>query len=328
MKNIKKIASIALAAAMISTMFASVAMAATYKKINKVSITVVGHIQPEDKIGEEEIEITTGGGNYSFDYYEATNAGFSWTSDDTPTLKIYLNADDGYQFNISKASQITLNGATYKSATRESSATVLVVTVVMPSLANQVLPVEQATFAGESGECSWDAVTNAGSYEVKFMRGNTTLGGVQTVTTNSYNGRQYMTKEGEYYFKVKAYNKNDTSVSSTWTESNRVTISRAQADANKASQLAAQSNGSWNNDSKGWWFTLSDGSYPKSAWRYINNEWYYFLADGYMAKGWTEIGGKWYYMDPTNGNMWKNVKTPDGFELDINGAMITGDASK
>lgn len=322
MENTKKLINTFLLTAMTSTTLIFPSFAATKKNINSVSINVVGNIQVEDVIGEEEIEISASGNHYSYDYYEATNAGFRWTSDDIPTLKIYLNADDGYQFRITNANQINITGATYKSASRESSASVLVVTVTMPSLANQVRPVENADFGGENGECKWDEVTNAGSYEVKFMRGNTMLGGMQTVTTNSYNGRQYMTKEGDYYFKVRPINKNDTSVSTSWTESNHISISKAQADANKNSQLAAQSNGSWKKNEKGWYFELTDGTYPANAWRYINNEWYYFGADGYMTVGWQFINNNWYYFDMTHGNMLKNTITPDGYHLDINGAMI------
>ena len=43
-----------------------------------------------------------------------------------------------------------------------------------------------------------------------------------------------------------------------------------------------------------------------------------------MQKGWQELGGKWYYLDPVNGNMWKNTTTPDGYTLGIDGAMATG----
>ena len=62
--------------------------------------------------------------------------------------------------------------------------------------------------------------------------------------------------------------------------------------------------------------------YPANGWRYINNEWYYFGADGYMTVGWQFINNNWYYFDMTHGNMLKNTITPDGYHLDINGAMI------
>lgn len=39
----------------------------------------------------------------------------------------------------------------------------------------------------------------------------------------------------------------------------------------------------WKQDSKGWWYQYSDGSYPKSCWKTIKGKEYYFKADGYMA---------------------------------------------
>ena len=39
----------------------------------------------------------------------------------------------------------------------------------------------------------------------------------------------------------------------------------------------------WKQDSTGWWYQYSDGSYPKSCWKKINGKDYYFKADGYMA---------------------------------------------
>lgn len=39
----------------------------------------------------------------------------------------------------------------------------------------------------------------------------------------------------------------------------------------------------WIKDVKGWWYRYSDGTYPKSEWKQINNKWYYFNSEGYMA---------------------------------------------
>lgn len=52
--------------------------------------------------------------------------------------------------------------------------------------------------------------------------------------------------------------------------------------------------GKWVQDSKGWWYRYSDGTWPKSQWLKLD-AWYWFGADGYAAQ--TEclkIKGKWY----------------------------------
>lgn len=71
--------------------------------------------------------------------------------------------------------------------------------------------------------------------------------------------------------------------------------------------------GSWKHDSKGWWFEYSDGSWPASAWEYINGKWYWFGADGYMATGWIYYNGEWYYLQP------QTKDTGDSY-----GYMVTG----
>lgn len=39
----------------------------------------------------------------------------------------------------------------------------------------------------------------------------------------------------------------------------------------------------WMKDNTGWWYQYSDGSYPVSAWRKIDGNWYYFDSNGYWV---------------------------------------------
>ena len=39
----------------------------------------------------------------------------------------------------------------------------------------------------------------------------------------------------------------------------------------------------WIQDSTGWWYRYSDGSYPVSSWRKIDGSWYYFNSNGYWV---------------------------------------------
>ena len=93
-------------------------------------------------------------------------------------------------------------------------------------------------------------------------------------------------------------------------------MSEAQANA----KGAAQNQGTWHQNNIGWWYSLPDGGYVKSAWKNINGEYYYFNSDGYMLVGWQLIDGNWYYMDMTRGNMLANTTTPDGYFVGISGA--------
>lgn len=65
--------------------------------------------------------------------------------------------------------------------------------------------------------------------------------------------------------------------------------------------------GQWVNGSAGWWYDNGDGTYPASTWKWIDgngdniSECYYFDANGYCVL---------------------NGVTPDGYQVDQNGAWI------
>ena len=72
--------------------------AATKKKyIKSVSFSISGNIEIETKMGEEDLTITASNSKYYYDYYEVENTGFRWSSDDVPEIKVYFQAEDGYQ---------------------------------------------------------------------------------------------------------------------------------------------------------------------------------------------------------------------------------------
>lgn len=55
--------------------------------------------------------------------------------------------------------------------------------------------------------------------------------------------------------------------------------------------------GTWKQEARGWWWQNDDGSYPQSAWQWIDGngdgiaESYYFDEDGYLLTGTTAPGG-------------------------------------
>ena len=120
-------------------------------------------------------------------------------------------------------------------------------------------------------------------------------------------------------------------------------------------------NGTWHQDSKGWWLEYIDGSYAHGrletnddgtttmyvAWVQTGGKWYAFDADGYMVKDWvydaesgywyycdadnglqrgwlyTPVDNCWYYLDPGNGQMmYAATLTPDGCLVGADGAYV------
>ena len=114
------------------------AFAATRKKIRSVSVNIEAVIEPETRFGEEEIEVEVRGGSCSYDYYDIENVGFEWMDEDVPELTIYLRADEGYYFALTKASDVKLVGATYVKATKQDSSETLALRVKLPSMAERV----------------------------------------------------------------------------------------------------------------------------------------------------------------------------------------------
>lgn len=77
----------------------------------------------------------------------------------------------------------------------------------------------------------------------------------------------------------------------------------------------------WNEDEKGWWFHLSDGSWLKNTWAKIDGVWYCFDETGYLRYGWIFSGGNWYYCGD-DGGMLINARTPDGYFVGGDGVWI------
>lgn len=323
----KKFLAIAILGLSLATLISGTAFAATKKKrkINTVSFKVMGNIDVDTQIGMENLDFTTSAGTYHVENFEVQNQGFKWTMNDVPEYKVTLTAEDEYEFNVKKASDLNIVGASYVSSISENSRTNLVVTVKLPSLKNQVSAITEAKIE-DDGSLSWSVSKGAGSYEVKFYRGQSLLGGILKLNTNTLNVREYMQKAGSYYFLVRPINAINTDVAGDWFESNRISLDSEQAELNKT-WYDKVNTGSWGQTSTGdWYYILSNNTLARSEWKKIKGEWYYFEDNAYMAKGWLENSGKWYYLDPENGKMWKNTTTPDGYTLGIDGSMATGNA--
>lgn len=71
----------------------------------------------------------------------------------------------------------------------------------------------------------------------------------------------------------------------------------------------------------GKWYHLSPNGDMSTGWLLKNGNWYWFEPTGEMVTGWKWIDGKCYYFD-SSGAMWYGTTTPDGYQVDANGAWI------
>ena len=65
----------------------------------------------------------------------------------------------------------------------------------------------------------------------------------------------------------------------------------------------------------------------QTGWVKDDGNWYYMdLETGALFTGWHEISGKWYYFheegDGFKGTLMVNCETPDGYTVDVNGALV------
>ena len=105
--------------------------------------------------------------------------------------------------------------------------------------------------------------------------------------------------------------------------------------------------GSWKLVNGSYSYLYSDGTKAVNCWLEIGGQWYYFNMQGTMATGWLKDGGNYFYLNPATGSMvtgWQQIDgkwyyfnersdgfkgmmyadtiTPDGYEVDGNGAWV------
>ena len=322
MYNWRKICGMTLALSLAAGVLTIPSFAATRKKINSVTVNVESHIELGARYGEEEIEIETRGKNYTYDYYEIENFGFEWMEEDVPEITIYLRADEGYYFALTKASAVKLTGATYVKDSKQDSSETLALKVKLPSMAEMVGQETTVTLT-DGGYAKWGEIRGAGSYELRLYRnGNGVGANYQSTDQLFYDYTSQMGKPGSYQVKVRAVNKQNTDNKGKWMESETVTISSEMAEAIRNGTAAGLPvSGEWRNEGNGWWYEHEDGTYTKNNWEEIDKKWYLFDENGYMRTGWVEWNGERYYCDEETGEMLKNTTTPDGYILDNEGHL-------
>lgn len=299
--------------------------AASRKTISKVTI----HLDLDLEPGEDLPKLTAGkesGNNVRAgnDRYEATEAQWVGSSSrdadigDTYKLKVYLDATDPDTYGFSgsyKASNVTVKGGTFVSASRKSYKTLIVTVRTKPAEGEFESPDDAYWKEGHRGLAAWDKSDGAKAYDVTLYRGSSTVYKVK-----AYEGRQidfypYMTVAGTYSFKVRAVPANsaqkDYAESSDWTESDELYIAKedvsdgsGQIDYNNMNNAAnsVTTQVGWIQDGGRWWYRYPDGSCQKDSFLALDGNWYLFDTDGWMVTGWQQKDGYQYYFDP-NGAM-------------------------
>ena len=376
----KKGTKIIVASALMAAMMAQPVMAAS--TISSVSVKLNIDLQDGDGLPNLEWGDDESANQDTLEVVIPANkrykiADVEWSKDDvdeaelgkTYKLKVTLEStdEDEYVFKSSyAASKVTVKGGSFVSA-RRNDADQLVVTLKTNEVEGILAEPEDPRWLSENfrndkfGYAKWDSVSDA-AYQIQLLRNEKVVHRVSDWKSTSYDFYPYMTKEGDYQFRVRAVPKNDDvnkyADASEWTYSDEMYVDEDEVSdgtgqgqqvdtpaANTGSAPTGITQVGWiKNDGK-WFFRYPDGSYLRDSWGKIDNKWYLFNNAGVMLTGWQKVNNVWYYLNPSgdmltgwlrDNNIWYYLN-PDGsmktgwlndngktYYLNGSGAMLTG----
>lgn len=314
--------------------------------IEEINLIVDSTIEAGSSKGR--VSVTTSDSSYRVGSVQILNNNDDWQGGMTPRAEVMLYAHNGYYFGSSAKKVFHFSGddAAYVTARREDDRTAIALTIKLDKLDNGDLSIDGASWNGDDGTVLWNENPRAKYYQVKLYRDNTSVMGIRTTYEAYYNFAGYITRQGNYYFTVRAVGsgseKGDWSSSDSWyvsaREANNISdrynskpdggfgsggpgVSQAAKDSHESGAITSTGGNHWCEDQGGRWYQYSDGSYPVDCWVLIDNKYYCFGQTGYIRCGWIEWGGKWYYTG-ADGIMLVNARTPDNYFVGGDGAWI------
>lgn len=329
MKNIKKLCNLLLSSFLLAFLIPGTAFAR--EKIGEISLNFSADLDTD----EEWPPVTVSGDEegYLIDDFKFQVD----QSEKYPQGVVTLIADDDYYFGTIKASSCTLEGegAVFVKAIKKTSSQ-LNLTVSFHEMGDGQIQSPGGLGWLQGGVASWDRIPAAKAYQIRLMKDGKSLVPESFETTGcSYDFSSYITEPGNYYFRVRAISRYNSSTISEWKDSPAY-----QVDENSLARIQAKSiqlpntPGRWIFDNGAWYWENPGGSRASLQWVFYNNGRYYLNADARMAVGWNWIKdpdgfSRCYYFssDPTGdlGRLYTNSVTPDGFTVNGDGAWVVNE---
>ena len=348
MKNMKRLLCMALAATALMTAMPMQSLAASdYKYITNISLKVSIDLDSGDEISSGDSLGTSSSDSGSKVYtssstYEVESA--EWSNDrevgigDTPKITVYLDPNTSsssayeYRFRSSySASSVSISGGIFVSASRSGDQ--LKVVLKATGIKGTYDPPEDAEWGSSRGRARWEEADNtSGYYDVYLYRGSSVVKKLEDYKGTSYNFYPYMTKEGDYSFKVRTVPHTDEEKKygkkSEWTEAGDLYIDKdevsdgsGQDNNGGSTPSGGNTDVGWRKEGDSWYFRYPDGNMQKNGWLKWNDKWYLFDSTGRMLTGWQQTGGQWYYLGESgdmkkgwikSGNIWYYLNPNDG----------------
>ena len=350
----KRLLALALSAGLLMSLNVQTALAATY--INSVSVTLSINLVDGDGLPS----LTTG---YTDDTgadvrianntrYQIDNVEWSKDVDEVEmgksyNLKITLEALGDYEFrNTYNSSKVNVKGGTFVSARRGDTEDELVVTVKTKKAEGIFdIPTDAEwkstnSKKGNFGVATWDKVDDA-AYDVDLLRNEKVVHRVDDLRKASYDFYPYMTKEGDYSFRVRAVpstnemeayaTKSDWAFSDTlYVEEDEVSDGTGQGreeaeENNNTPNITNPEQVGWILSGGRWFFRFPDGTFLRNSWGKIDGIWYLFDDSGVMLTGWHHRNGHYYYMNGSGAMHTGWLKDKEiWYYLNPDGSMQTG----
>jgi len=245
---------------------------------------------------------------------------------DTPKITVWLEPDSSsdskyeYRFRSSySSSKVSINGGEFVSSSKSGSN--LKVVLRVKGVKGTYEAPKEAEWGSGKGKATWKAPDDkTGYYDVILYKGSTVMKKLEDYNGTSYNFYPYMTKKGDYTFKVRTVPHTDEQKrygkKSEWTESDSKYLDEDEvSDGSGQDNSSSGSSGGgitpgggttdvgWRQENNVWYFKYPDGNYIKNNWLLWNSKWYLFDNNGKMLTGWQQKDGHWYYFDTGYGGM-------------------------
>ena len=326
-EQIKRIMALALTVVLLAGFLPVDVMAAT-KPINTVSVKVnskleAGKSLPDIVIGSGSPEdggiiVTKASANYTVVEAEWVDKPSEvLNAADQPRMTVTLepvDVSEHYFLASYKESNVKVSGGSFVSAKRDGDN--LVVTLrVNPIRGDYDMPKDAYWNEKNLGEAKWEPGENdSGYYEVQLLRDGKNVHKVDKTTSKNYNFYPYMTKAGDYSFKVRAipgtdfqkkYGKKSDQLESGELQITDRYVSDGKGQQNAKSTVKKSSDDKttgWFKEGDVWRYRYPNGELCTNGWGKINDLWYFFDGSGNMVTGWQQVGADYYHLH-NNGQM-------------------------
>lgn len=296
--------------------------AATRNKVASVRLEVkcdevpaagetIGSVDVTVKTPSDKVEVSE-----KAEYYDTNDD--EWERGEVPTIRLEVSVKDNEKDYFTSSTKVTVSGyhSEIKSKKVVDSGNTLRIDIKLRKVSGDLGEVGDLWWDGRTA--TWEEIDDANRYEVKLYRGSTT---VTTITTSgsTYNFYPYMSRSGDYTFKVRGVSTSDGEKSAWSDESEEYYMSQGDAytgtppSGSNGSGNSGSTSSGWNQDGTGWRYFTS-GNAVRNAWVYVDNNWFYMADNSYMMTGWIFVDNNWFYLNPisdgTRGAMktgWQNI---------------------